>query len=139
MDFAPSETLQPLLDKIDKFIREEAQPLEPAFVGGSFRALLPELNRLRARVKELGLWAPQIPREHGGLGLTLLEHGQVSELLGRTPIGHYLFNCQAPDAGNMELLLRHGSAMQQERFLAPLERGDVRSCFSMAGSFAMTS
>src|SRR5215468_11032848 len=98
MDFSPSETLKPLLDKIDRFIRDEAIPLEPQF-HGSFRALLPELVRLRQRVKELGLWAPQIPREHGGLGLTLLEHAQVSERLGRTPIGHYVFNCQAPDSG----------------------------------------
>jgi acyl-CoA dehydrogenase len=131
MDFAPSETLQPLLDKIDRFVREEALPLEPAFVGGSFRAMLPELNRLRGRVKELGLWAPQIPREHGGLGLTLLEHGQVSELLGRTPIGHYLFNCQAPDAGNMEILISHGTPEQKKQFLEPLVHGEIRSCFSM--------
>ncbi|MDB4969498.1 MAG: Acyl-CoA dehydrogenase domain protein [Myxococcales bacterium] len=131
MDFAPSETLQPLLDKIQRFVTEEALPLEPTFVGGSFRAMLPELNRLRRRVKELGLWGPQIPKEHGGLGLTLLEHGQVSELLGRTPIGHYLFNCQAPDAGNMEILISHGTPEQKKQFLEPLARGEIRSCFSM--------
>ena len=130
MDFAPSPTLQPLLDKIDKLVREEAIPLEGRF-HGSFRALVPELKRLRARVKELGLWAPQIPRQHGGLGLSLLEHGQVSELLGRTPIGHYIFNCQAPDAGNMEILISHGSDEQKRRWLAPLVAGEIRSCFSM--------
>jgi acyl-CoA dehydrogenase len=132
MDFAPSATLKPLLDKIEKFLREEAIPLEPKFVGaGSFRAMLPELKRLRARVQELGLWAPQIPRAHGGLGLTLLEHGQVSELLGMTPLGHYIFNAQAPDAGNMEILISHGSDEQKQRWLGPLVRGEVRSCFSM--------
>ena len=111
MDFAPSPTLQPILDKVERFIRDEAILLERHF-HGSFRALLPELERLRRRVKELGLWAPQLPREYGGMGLSLLEHGLVSELLGRTPLGHYLFNCQAPDAGNMEILhqLRHGRA-----------------------------
>jgi acyl-CoA dehydrogenase len=131
MDFAPSPTLQPLLEQIERFIRDEVEPLEPRFVGGSFRALLPELGRLRARVKELGLWLPQMPRDVGGLGLTLQEHGQVSERLGRSPLGHYLFNCQAPDAGNMEILHRHGTPAQHERWLAPLLRGDIRSCFSM--------
>ncbi len=131
MDFAPSPTLQPLLEQIERFIRDEVEPLEPRFVGGSFRALLPELSRLRARVKGLGLWLPQMPRDVGGLGLTLLEHGQVSERLGRSPLGHYVFNCQAPDAGNMEILHRHGTPAQHERWLMPLLRGDIRSCFSM--------
>jgi acyl-CoA dehydrogenase len=130
MDFSPSPTLKPLLDKVEHFIREEAIPLESKF-HGSFRALLPELTKLRQRVKELGLWAPQIPRAHGGLGLSLLEHGQVSELLGRTPIGHYLFNCQAPDSGNMEVLISHGSDEQKKKWLEPLARGEIRSCFSM--------
>ena len=130
MDFAPSPTLQPILDKVDRFIREEAIPLERDF-HGSFRALLPALAKLRQRVKELGLWAPQLPREHGGMGLSLLEHGQVSEVLGRTPIGHYLFNCQAPDSGNMEILITHGTDEQKKRWLEPLARGEIRSCFSM--------
>jgi acyl-CoA dehydrogenase len=130
MDFSPSPTLQPILDKVERFIRDEAIPLERHF-HGSFRGMLPELGKLRQRVKELGLWAPQLPREFGGMGLSLLEHGQVSELLGRTPIGHYLFNCQAPDSGNMEILITHGNAEQKKRWLEPLARGDIRSCFSM--------
>src|SRR6185312_5071823 len=130
MDFQPSATLQPILDKIHAFIRDEAIPLERRF-HGSFRAMLPELAKLRARVKELGLWAPQLPREHGGMGLSLLDHGQVSEALGRTPLGHYLFNCQAPDAGNMEILITHGNEEQKRRWLEPLARSDIRSCFSM--------
>ena len=130
MDFAPSPTLQPILDKVSRFIRDEAIPLERHF-HGSFKKLLPELGKLRQRVRELGLWAPQLPREFGGMGLSLLEHGQVSEILGRTPLGHYLFNCQAPDAGNMEVLLSHGSDEQKKRWLEPLARGEIRSCFSM--------
>jgi alkylation response protein AidB-like acyl-CoA dehydrogenase len=132
MDFSPSPTIAPLLPKIDRFLDEEVRPLEPRFsVAASFRSLLPELERLRARVKELGLWGPQIPREYGGLGLTLLEHAQFSERLGRSPVGHYLFNCQAPDAGNMEILHTHGSDEQKKRWLEPLARGQIRSCFSM--------
>jgi acyl-CoA dehydrogenase len=131
MDFSPSPTVAALLPKIDRFLAEDARALEPRFVAASFRALLPELERLRERVKELGLWAPQVPRAHGGLGLTLLEHAQFSERLGRSPIGHYLFNCQAPDAGNMEILVSHGSDEQKKKWLAPLLAGRIRSCFSM--------
>jgi alkylation response protein AidB-like acyl-CoA dehydrogenase len=131
MDFSPSPTIAPLIAKIDRFLVDEVRPLEPRFLSATFRSLLPELERLRARVKELGLWGPQIPREHGGLGLTLLEHAQFSERLGRSPIGHYLFNCQAPDAGNIEILHSHGSDEQKRRWLEPLARGQIRSCFSM--------
>jgi alkylation response protein AidB-like acyl-CoA dehydrogenase len=130
MDLSPSPTLQPILDKVSRFIREEAIPLERQF-HGSFKKLLPELGKLRQRVKELGLWGPQLPREFGGMGLSLLEHGQISEILGRTPLGHYLFNCQAPDSGNMEILITHGTDEQKKRWLEPLARGEIRSCFSM--------
>jgi len=83
------------------------------------------------RVRAANMWAPFLPTEHGGLGLSLSDYAHVSEELGRTPIGHFLFNCQAPDVGNMELLLAHGSAEQKERWLKPLTLGRIRSCFSM--------
>jgi alkylation response protein AidB-like acyl-CoA dehydrogenase len=86
---------------------------------------------LRGRVKELELWAPNLPRELGGLGLGLVEHGLVSEILGGHPYGHYVFGCQAPDAGNIEILHRHGSAGQRQTWLEPLAAGRIRSCFSM--------
>jgi len=82
-------------------------------------------------VKKLGLWLPQVPRDLGGLGLSLFEHGLVSQELGQTPIGHYVFNCQAPDSGNMEILIEHATPAQRERFLMPLLAGDIRSCFAM--------
>jgi len=106
-------------------------PLEPEFLGKEFRDLESVLEEKRQKVKKLGLWLPQIPQEYGGMGLTLFAHGLVSRELGRTPIGHYTFNCQAPDAGNMEILIEHGTAEQKERFLMPLLRGEIRSCFSM--------
>ncbi len=65
------------------------------------------------------------------MGLSLFDHGLVSEVLGRTPLGHYVLNCQAPDAGNMEILIEYGTPEQKERFLMPLLDGDIRSCFSM--------
>jgi alkylation response protein AidB-like acyl-CoA dehydrogenase len=126
-----NEELLGLLDRIKEFLRTQVYPLEPDFLRRPFRDLIPTLNATRAKVKALGLWAPHLPEEHGGLGLALSEFALVSEELGRTPIGHYLFNCQAPDIGNMEILLAHGSPEQKEKYFAPLARGDVRSCFSM--------
>ncbi|HKG79250.1 MAG TPA: acyl-CoA dehydrogenase family protein, partial [Pyrinomonadaceae bacterium] len=126
-----NEELLGLLDRIKEFLRAQVYPLEPDFLRRPFRDLVPMLAAKRDEVKAMGLWAPHLPKEHGGLGLTLSEFALVSEELGRTPIGHYLFNCQAPDIGNMEILMEHGTAEQKEKYFAPLARGDVRSCFSM--------
>lgn len=131
MDFSLSEETQRMVQAIREFMRQEVYPLEPEFLSRDFRELLPALAEKRARVKALGLWAPQIPVEYGGGGLSLIEFASVGEELGRSPLGHYLCNCQAPDAGNMEILIQHGTEEQKERFLMPLARGDVRSCFSM--------
>jgi alkylation response protein AidB-like acyl-CoA dehydrogenase len=120
-----------LLSRIREFIREEVFPLERDFLSRPFRQLLPVLEEKRKRVKALGLWSPQLPNEYGGLGLKLVEFARVSEELGATPLGHYLFNCQAPDAGNLEVLMAHATPEQKELYLWPLIRGDVRSCFSM--------
>jgi alkylation response protein AidB-like acyl-CoA dehydrogenase len=93
--------------------------------------MLPVLAEKRALVKRMELWAPNQPREYGGMGLDLVEHGLMSEALGRSPLGHYVFGCQAPDAGNMEILHLFGSAEQKERWLKPLVAGEIRSCFAM--------
>lgn len=131
MSHAPDNKLPRLLNEIRAFIGEEAIPLERDFLSRPFRDLVPALNEKRRRVKELGLWAPQLPREYGGLGLSLSDFARVSEELGRTPVGHYLFNCQAPDAGNLEVLISHATPEQKETYLLPLACGEVRSCFSM--------
>ena len=131
MDFAVSEKMQELLGRIRAFVDSDLLPLEPAFLLEGFGAVEPELEAKRAKVRQLGLALPQIETHWGGLGLSVLEHGLVSAELGRTPIGHYAFNCQAPDAGNMEILIKFGTPDQQERFLKPLLAGAIRSCFSM--------
>jgi len=123
--------LDQLLSRIRNFLSDEVYPLESAFLSQPFRDLVPTLQKKRDAVKAAGLWTPHLSKEHGGLGLSLSEFGRVSEELGRTPIGHYLFNCQAPDIGNTEILLAHGTLEQKQRFLGPLIRGEVRSCFSM--------
>ncbi len=120
-----------ILDTMREFIREEVLPLEKLFLAHDFETLVPKLQEKRAKAKSLGLWLPQIPQEYGGMGLSLVDHGHVSEVLGQTPLGHYIFNCQAPDAGNMEILIEHGTEEQKETFLKPLLAGETRSCFSM--------
>ena len=126
-----SAELRPLLRALGDFVREELLPLERPFLDHDFDTLLPAIEEKRRQAKSLGFWLPQIAAEHGGMGLSLFEHGLVSEVLGRTPLGHYALNCQAPDAGNMEILIEFGTPAQQERFLQPLLAGEVRSCFSM--------
>ncbi|HEX2189792.1 MAG TPA: acyl-CoA dehydrogenase family protein, partial [Longimicrobiaceae bacterium] len=123
--------LHDLLRRIRAFVREELEPLEARFLAEPFRALLPALAEARERVKAAGTWAPHLPRELGGLGLSLAGFARVSEELGRSPLGHLAFNCQAPDVGNMELLHAHGSPEQKRRFLEPLAAGEARSCFAM--------
>jgi acyl-CoA dehydrogenase len=131
LEFKQSEKLTSLLANIREFVEREVIPLERTLGGRSFAEALPDLRLGRQKVKEAGLWAPQLPAEWGGLGLSFREHALVSEVLGRSPLGHYLFNCQAPDAGNMEILLLFGSDEQKERWLRPLAAGEIRSCFSM--------
>ena len=117
--------------KISAFIKEELLELEPWILNVEWEEKLPKLNQLRDKVKSLELWLPQISKEYGGLGLTNAQHGEVSEILGSSPYGHYCFNCQAPDAGNMEILIEFGTDAQKESYLYPLLKGKTRSCFAM--------
>ncbi len=130
MDFSIPESLVPTLTALRQFVDEHVLPLEPQALVG-FNAVEPELRRLRGLARAQGLWLPQLAREHGGMGLSVLEHGLVSEVVGRSPLGHYVFNCQAPDAGNIELLAEFGTEAQRERWLRPLLDGEIRSCFAM--------
>jgi len=131
MGFAPSEAMNEILERFRRFVDEELLPLEPELFARGFVAIRAPLEEKRAKARTLGLWAPHLPKEHGGMGLSILEIAYVSEVLGRTPIGHYAVNMQAPDVGNMEILLSHGTPEQQARFLGPLARGEIRSCFAM--------
>lgn len=131
MDFSLPPAFEPVLAKYRDFLQNDVLPLEPLVGQKGFFAAEPKLRELRAKAKSLGLWLPQIEKSHGGAGLTLVEHARVSEELGKSPLGHYACNCQAPDAGNMEILLQYGTEEQKKRWLAPLLAGDIRSCFSM--------
>jgi acyl-CoA dehydrogenase len=131
MDFDPPEAVRPLLETIERFIVDLVIPAETEVLERGFHACAPLLAELRGKCRAAGLWGPQLPKELGGLGLGLVEHGLVSEKLGRSPLGHYVFGAQAPDAGNLEILHKYGTDAQKARWLEPLARGDIRSCFSM--------
>lgn len=131
MDFKVSDRIEIIVDMINEFVDRELIPLEQDFLHKDFRELLPVLREKQEMVKKMELWAPNFPVECGGMGLSLVEHGLVSEALGRSPLGHYVFWCQAPDAGNVEILHMYGTREQKDRYLNPLVQGKIRSCFSM--------
>lgn len=131
MDFALSPRIAEITERARDLIEHAVIPVELDVVARGFSASAPTLEDLRAQVKAAGLWAPQAPAELGGMGLSLVDFALVSEVLGQSPLGHYVFGCQAPDAGNIEILHQFGSAEHKARFLAPLVRGEIRSCFSM--------
>jgi alkylation response protein AidB-like acyl-CoA dehydrogenase len=123
--------LAALLDRYSDFVKTHLFPKDLAIVQGPFKEYLPYLNELRQKAKAEGLFAPHLSPDEGGVGLDLVQFAQVSEILGHSPLGHYVFNCNAPDIGNMELLHLFGSAYQQDKFLKPLQKGEIRSCFAM--------
>src|SRR5882672_3787448 len=89
------------------------------------------LEQLRDEVRELGLWAPHVPPEAGGSGTGFLDYAYLNEHIGRSMFGQLVFGCQAPDAGNAEILHMFGTDDQKERWLHPLVAGQIRSFFSM--------
>ena len=127
---APAD-LALLLATARTFVRTELVPREAELLRASWREAEPVLSACREQARTLGLWAPFLPKALGGLDLPLDAYARLSEVLGWTPYGHYVCNCQAPDVGNMELLLQFGTQAQQAQFLAPLAQGSIRSCFAM--------
>jgi len=132
MDFGVSERMKVILEMVREFMDKEVYPLEPYFVVKPFREMWPEIDRCRQMVKKMELWAPQVPAELGGMGLNVVEHALMAEELGRSPLGYLVFGCQAPDAGNIEILAKYATPEQRREYLLPLVRGEIRSCFSMS-------
>ena len=119
-----------LREQYRSFMEEHIYPHEEALsreddAAGSL------LVTLRARAKQAGLWAPHLPPEAGGTGEGFMVYAGLNEEIGRVPWAQLVFNCQAPDAGNGEILHLFGSAEQKRTWLAPLVEGDIRSFFSM--------
>ncbi len=130
MDFQPSARILDITRRMREIIDNDVLPLEPAFLTDGFQAVYADLERVRKKIKAGGLFAPNHPKEYGGMGLNLVDHGLVSEVLGRTPLGHYSFGCNAPDAGNIETLHLFGNARQKDDWLPRIVAGE-RSCFVM--------
>jgi len=137
MDFAPSERVAALLDRVREFMEEHVDPVELEAVKALDAEVRPGvpypeiLVELRERARAEGLWNLFLPDERFGAGLTNWEYGMLCELMGRNGVAPMVFNCAAPDTGNMEILAEHGSEAQRERWLQPLLDGEIRSCFSM--------
>jgi len=127
----PTQPIDSLLEDVRTFLDERILPLEEPLRTDGFGAVRPRLSTVREEVKTRGWWCPQLGADAGGMGLSLENFGRLSQVLGRSPLGHLAFNCQAPDAGNMEILLDHATVPQKDRFLEPLVAGEVRSCFAM--------
>lgn len=131
MNFEIEGWLKKQLEEIQVFVDEELIPIELEILHSDFFAVEPRLKALREKVKAKGLWAPHVSASIGGCGKSLMQLGLISEVLGQTMIGHYVFGCQAPDAGNTELLHKFGTDEQKDEWMKPLVNGDIRSCFGM--------
>jgi acyl-CoA dehydrogenase len=125
-DLAPTQDVVELRERYRTFLDEHILPVEAQL--DESQTLVDEL---RARAKSEGLWAPHMPPEAGGTGSGFLTYAFLNEVIGRTAYAQLVFNCQAPDAGNAEILWMFGTDEQKERFLAPLVEGTARSFFSM--------
>lgn len=126
-----TDRLRSLYPRVKAFLEAEILPYESEWLQMPFNEVEKILRAKREKIKAIRAWNPYHAEAHGGAGLNLMEVAQLSELLGRTPFGHFAFNCQAPDAGNIELLLQYAHEEMRHRYLHPLLDGTMRSCFSM--------
>ncbi|WP_445144476.1 acyl-CoA dehydrogenase family protein [Dyella sp. Tek66A03] len=138
MDFSPSERTQALTERLDRFMREEVIPAETVYAaqlaGGADHRQWRQpviMEQLKSRARAAGLWNLFLPELEGGRGLSNLDYAPLAEIMGHSFIAPEVFNCAAPDSGNMEVLHRYGSPAQRERWLAPLLDGEIRSGFAM--------
>jgi acyl-CoA dehydrogenase len=150
MDFAPSPRAADLTARVAEFMATELTPVEADYHRdlaearrtGDAWTPLPILAELQAKARAQGLWNLFLPKEHageyaarfgtdGGEGLSNVDYAPVAEQMGRSPIAPLVFNCNAPDTGNMEVLLRYGSDEQRRDWLEPLLDGRIRSAFAM--------
>ena len=141
MDFAHSERTRDYLKRIEAFIRERVTPVEEAHVremleagrGGDWQrwSVNPEIERLKAEAREAGLWNLFLPDPELGAGLSNVDYAPLCEAMGKSLIAPEVFNCNAPDTGNMEVLYHFGSEEQKATWLPRLLSGEIRSAFCM--------
>lgn len=142
MDFDLSPKAADLQDRLSAFMDEHVYPNEPTYqqqlqeMGYGVEqwenwGAVPIIEALKPKARDAGLWNLFLPHSERGGGLTNLEYAPLCEIMGRAPWSAEIFNCSAPDTGNMETLERYGSDEQKKEWLAPLLKGEIRSCFSM--------
>ena len=135
MSFEPSPKVQALQARLNAFMEEHIYPNEQRHLEEAERlgpwSVLPVIDELKPKAREQGLWNLFLPASEHGAGLTNLEYAPLCEIMGRSLLAPEVFNCSAPDTGNMEVLARYGTPAQQERWLKPLLAGEIRSCFAM--------
>jgi acyl-CoA dehydrogenase len=134
MDFAYSGKVETLRAQLREFMREHVYPSERVYAEqlGTERWLQPPvMEELKARARKAGLWNLFLPGSERGAGLSNLEYAPLAEIMGRSPIAPEVFNCNAPDTGNMEVLERYGAAEHKKEWLEPLLEGRIRSAFCM--------
>jgi len=134
--FQVSTRAREIYQKLGAFMDAHVYPNERAFheqkAAGERWRPVPLIEELKARARAEGLWNLFLPESEHGAGLTNLEYAPMAELTGRSPeFAPEIFNCSAPDTGNMEVLVRYGTEEQKERWLRPLLAGEIRSCFAM--------
>ena len=139
MDFGFSERTQALQARVSAFMAEHVYPAEPVYwqqleantAAGKRWTPLAVIEALKPKARAAGLWNLFLPDSDRGAGLSNQEYAPLAEIMGRVPWASEVFNCSAPDTGNMEVLVRYGSAEHQQRWLEPLLAGEIRSAFAM--------
>lgn len=136
MELEYSDKVKSYQEKLTAFMEKHIYPNEKVYKEqldetDRFSVIPPILEELKQRAKEEGLWNLFLPNSEYGPGLSNVEYAPLCEIMGRSYLAPEVFNCAAPDTGNMETLVRYGSQEQKEKWLTPLLAGKIRSCFSM--------
>lgn len=141
MDFSHSPETKALLKRVKAFIAEHIEPFEESYLldihnndnGSNWKkwAVHPKIDELKTKAREQGLWNLFLPPDLSDQGLSNVDYAPLAEAMGQSFIASEIFNCNAPDTGNMEVLLKYGSTEQKEQWLTPLMNGEIRSAFCM--------
>src|SRR5437868_1406852 len=136
MDFETSDKVKSLSARVRAFMDEHVYPAEKVFEQQlneqpSRWQIPPVMEELKRQARAAGLWNLFLSESELGAGLTNLEYAPLCEIMGRSPIAPEAFNCSAPDTGNMETLVRYGTAEHKKQWLQPLLEGKIRSAFAM--------